>query len=338
VEAGLYITFFESGEPFDKELPPVGPLDRVVVRHAQLIADRRALAHPPDADADIAKWLEAELEYQRATGHEPGGPKRSALRVAARDGVYLRFAVFDDEREPLAELGPFAVVVVTPGAVEADGQVLATRSASEIAWTLTAAAAPALAGLRRPDVALRTLNTSYHPGLAAPQPRAPETIVPEPVVAETVAPPPPAPIVEQSEPTADVPSPIVEPPSEFVFHERIQRAREVYSAPSSYNPPPAEQPVAAPPSDIETARRAERRRVEDSLRARVLEERERLGVGQADDAASATRYRSQGERAVILGASVKPHRRRRRLLIALIVVLFLVVAAVIAFTVINALH
>lgn len=339
MDAGLYITFFESGEPFDKELPPVGPLDRVVIQRTRLIADRRALAHPPDADADIAKWLEAELEYQRATGHEPGGPKRTAVRVTARDGVFVRFAVFDDEREPLAELGPLAVVVVTQGAVEADGQVLATRSASDMAWELTAAAGAALAGLQRPDVALRTLSTSYHARLAAPQPRVPETIVPETVVAETVAPPPPAPIVEQSEPTVEPPSTVVEPPSEFVFQERVRRTPETYSAPSSYGPPPAQGPVAATPSDTETARRVERKRVEDSLRARVLEERERLGIDQADAGASATRYRSQDEQPVILGATVKPRRRRRsRLLIALIALLLLVIAGVVAFTVINPLH
>jgi len=344
VDAGLYITFFESGEPFDKELPPVGPLDGVVIRHAQLIADRRALAHPPDADADIAQWLEAELEYQRATGHEPGGPRRTALRAAARGGVYVRFAVFDYEREPLPELGPFAVVVVTQRAVEADGQVLATRSTREMAWELAAAAGPALAGLRRPDVALRTVTTSYHAQLTAPRSRVPEAVVapPPPPIVEQPEPivEPPSATVEPPSPIVEAPSPIVEPPTEFVFEERVQRTREVYSAPSSYHPPPAELPAAAPPSDAETARRAERKRVEDSLRARVLEERERLGVDQADDGALAARYRAQDDQPVILGGTVKPRRRQRRsrLLIALIVVLLLVIAGVIAFTVIKALH
>src|SRR3982074_1797822 len=96
MESGLHITFFDKGETHDRELPPVGPLDRVVLRQRQLIAERGSVQQAQDAGVSIDRWLEAELEFQRATGEEPGGTKRLETRVTAPGGVFLRFAVFGD--------------------------------------------------------------------------------------------------------------------------------------------------------------------------------------------------------------------------------------------------
>jgi hypothetical protein len=291
MESGLYITFFNKDEPHDSELPPVGPLDRMVLRHRQLVAERSAVHQADELGIAIDRWLEAELELQRATGEEPGGAKRSEMRVNARDGVFLRFTVFGDarERDAVPELGPFAVVTVGPHGVDADGQMLATRAASELApWELTSGAGTA-AGLHKPDIAFRTASGRYHASIAqapltaaavepafAPQPRT-----------ETVFTPPP-----RSEPVF---KPATEP--EPLFRPREEK-RTNAPAPAP-RPPLAAEPAALTASDLELIQRIERERAEETLRARVQgEERRRLGVDEAaadEDAATtwAMRYRPQ---------------------------------------------
>jgi hypothetical protein len=164
VEPGLYLTFFNEGEPIDGELPPVGPLEHVVVRGQSLMADRK------NGETDLfgggARWIEAEHELRRATGQEPGGTKRSDLRIAGPEGVYLRFVSFGEaaERDPVPELGPYAVVVVSRRGIEADGDPLATRTGTnQNLWELTGIGGGAFVGVIRPDVAFRTRSTTYHP-------------------------------------------------------------------------------------------------------------------------------------------------------------------------------
>jgi hypothetical protein len=166
VEPGLYVTFFTEGEPTDAELPPVGPLEHVVARDRSLMADRK------DGEVDLfgggGRWVEAEHELRRATGKEPGGAKRPDLRIAAPEGVYLRFVSFGEaaEHDPVPELGPYAVVVVGRHGVEADGDSLAKRiGMNQNLWELTGVGGSALAGVIRPDIAFRTRSTKYHPEL-----------------------------------------------------------------------------------------------------------------------------------------------------------------------------
>src|SRR5207247_1983642 len=94
VEPGLYVTFFTEGEAFDRELPPVGPLEHVVVRDRILVADRKDGETNPFALG--GRWIEAERELRRATGEEPGGTTRPDLRIGAPEGVYLRFVSFGE--------------------------------------------------------------------------------------------------------------------------------------------------------------------------------------------------------------------------------------------------
>jgi hypothetical protein len=230
VEPGLYLTFFTAGEPSEDELPAVGPFDYFVVRQGVLVADRGSVSHTGDFAG--GRWIEAELELQRALGHEPGGPLRPDVRIAAPQGVYLRFASFENAAgdEPLPELGPYAVVVVTRHGVEADGDALASRSSSkDRSWVVLRAGGRALVGVVRPDIAFRTRSTNYHPRIPparlmvrpvpAPVPPAPpaRTVVPlvippaAPVVrppAALVVSPPAAPVVipPAATPAASVPS------------------------------------------------------------------------------------------------------------------------------------
>src|ERR1700741_3800754 len=164
MESGGYVTFVDPNDAPGRDLPPVGPLDHVGVRHTVVLAERRTVTQAEELGVSIERWLQAELELQRAMGQEPGPPKRNERRFIARDGLYLRFLAFGDayEAEPVPEVGPFAVVIVNPREVEADGTILATRPSSDLAaWTLTSACGDEHAGKHKADIALGTLRTAY---------------------------------------------------------------------------------------------------------------------------------------------------------------------------------
>ena len=195
MEPGLYLTFFSEGEPFAEELPPVGPLEHVVVRDGSLVADRKD-GQEPDPFGGGIRWMEAETELRRATGKEPGGVQRSDLRIAAPEGVYLRFVAFGDaaEHDSIPELGPYAVVVVGKRGVEADGDPLATRSGSNgNHWELTGVGGSAFVGVVRPDIAFRTRSTTYHPEINQFRTGATPRPTPTPAPAPQAVPPPPSP-------------------------------------------------------------------------------------------------------------------------------------------------
>jgi len=227
VEPGLYLTFFTEGEAFDKELPPVGPLEHVVVRDRLLVADRKDGQHAGAFDGG-SRHIDAEYEFQRATGNEPGGARRSSLRVVAPEGVYLRFVSFGSEAEhdPIPELGPYAVVVITKSDVEADGDRIANRTGSgHKLWELTHVGGSALTGTLRPDIAFRTRSTAYHPQIKPFRP-ARHTI---PVAAPAAAAP-----VRPATPTV---RPAAPPP----------RAEPEIPRPVAPSPPPRAAAVVAPP-------------------------------------------------------------------------------------------
>jgi hypothetical protein len=321
MESGLYVTFFDRDEAHDRELPPVGPLDRVVLRHKQLVAERGSVQQAQELGVAIDRWLEAELELQRATGEEPGGTKRPDLRIAARDGVFVRFAVFGEarERDVVPEAGPFAVVVVGPRSVEGDGQLLASRAASDLAaWEIQTNVGDDFAGLHKPDIAFRATSGTYHPSIApAPAARTPMAEPPRPTGPAFVPPPriepafTPPPRIEAAPPRVEPahPPPIEREPlfkpvereplfkpaeTEPLFKPREQRP---VASPPQKVVPPAEDVPALTSSDLELIERMERDRAEDTLRARVQEEeRRRLGVDETTDDAATTwamRYRPQ---------------------------------------------
>ncbi len=194
MEPGLYLTFFTEGEPFDRELPPVGPLEHVLVRDRQLIADRK------DGQTDLfgigERWAEAERELRRATAQEPGGATRPDLRIGAPEGVYLRFVSIGGaaEHDAIPEFGPYAVVVVGRRGVEADGDPLATRTGSDQnLWELTGVGGSAFVGVTRPDIAFRTRSTAYHPEIKPFRREAPPVTAPSPPAAVPTAPAAPVP-------------------------------------------------------------------------------------------------------------------------------------------------
>jgi len=202
VEPGLYVTFFTDGEPMNGELPPVGPLEHVVVRDRSLVADLKDGGWS-DVFGAGPRWTEAKEELRRAST-EPGGAKRPDLRIAGPEGVYLRFVSFGEaaEHDPVPELGPYAVVVVGRRGVEADGDSLATRTGTnQNLWELTGVGGSTFVGVIRPDIAFRTRSTTYHPEIkpfrtgATPPPSrpaaAPSRPAAAPVAARVVEPPRP---------------------------------------------------------------------------------------------------------------------------------------------------
>ncbi|MEP7003339.1 MAG: hypothetical protein ABI888_02260 [Chloroflexota bacterium] len=270
MEPGLYIRFFSSRESADRELPAVGPLYNVVLRQTVLIAERRTVQQAQELGVSIDRWLEAELEMQRATGEESGGTKRISKRISARDGVLLRFAVFGDAREPdtSAELGPFASVVIGPQSVEADGRTLATRVASDLApWQLTSGAGDELDGTHKPDIAFRTASTSYHPSITAyqarPRPDVPSSTPPPPIPSEPAFAIPPRSDSVFSPPTAAA-EPFFAPPprteqvirptplTEQVIRPATPTEQVIRPTPLTeqvIRPAPRAEPAAAPPAD-----------------------------------------------------------------------------------------
>lgn len=187
MEPGLYLTFFAEGEAFDRELPPVGPLEHVVVGDGRLMADRKD-GQGTDPFGVGGRWTEAERELRRATGQEPGGLTRPNLRISAPEGVYLRFVSFGEsaEHDPVPELGPYAVVVVDRNGVEADGDPLATRSRSgQSLWELTGVGGSAFVGVVRPDIAFRTRSTAYHADIKPFRPGGPPVVTAARPVAAT---------------------------------------------------------------------------------------------------------------------------------------------------------
>jgi hypothetical protein len=213
MDTGLYLTFSDPTDTPATELPPVGPLDHVVMSHDVMLAERRVIVQASEIGVAISRWLEAELEMQRATGNEPGGTRRRGRRLVARDGVYLRFVDLARATEPdtLPEFGPFAVVRVEQGEVEADGTVLA-RQVDGRTWSLSSTCGTDLAGLRRPDIAFRTADSAYHRSVAPligaaraavpTQPwQPPPRVTPPAIEPATIAPPlvDPAPKVEEAD-------------------------------------------------------------------------------------------------------------------------------------------
>ena len=106
-EQGVYLQFFDEGEAADRELPPLGPFELLIIRHNRIIGDRENVEHDALGAGSVERWLEAELELRRALGDEPGGVRRSHMRIRApRGDIIVRFYDYaGDEAPKVPELG-----------------------------------------------------------------------------------------------------------------------------------------------------------------------------------------------------------------------------------------
>ena len=108
-EQGVYLQFFDEGEAADRELPPLGPFELLIIRHNRIIGDRENVEHDALGAGSVERWLEAELELRRALGDEPGGVRRGHMRIRAPRGeIIVRFYDYTGDESPkVPDLGPF---------------------------------------------------------------------------------------------------------------------------------------------------------------------------------------------------------------------------------------
>jgi hypothetical protein len=227
-EQGVYLQFFDEGEPADRELPPLGPFELLIIRHNRIIGDRENIEHDVLGAGSVERWLEAELELRRALGDEPGGVRRSHMRIRApRGDIIVRFYDYaGDEAPKVPELGPFYALVVAKREVRADDKLIALRSTDMSPWTLTDAIRPGIAGINKADFSVFSLSVREPrsaPRPTAPPPIAVQQVAPSPAVASFAAP--------AREPVA--PPPVADSgpaPADREFVERRKIQREVYVA------------------------------------------------------------------------------------------------------------
>ncbi len=166
-ESGVYLTFYNEDEPREKELPALGPFETLVIRHNRIIGSREDIEHDEAATGSVERWLEAEIELRRALGEEPGGFRRSHMRIRAPHGdILVRF--FDYSGDPeVPELGPFYSLSVGKRDVRADDKLIATRMSDIAPWTLTDAIRPGVAGIMKTDFSVFTKSAGGLTPIAA---------------------------------------------------------------------------------------------------------------------------------------------------------------------------
>jgi hypothetical protein len=231
-ETGVYLQFFDEGEPAEKELPPLGPFELLIIRHNRVIGDREQVEHDMMGLGSVERWLEAELELRRALGDEPGGVRRGHMRIRApRGDIIVRFYDYGGDEPPkVPELGPFYVLTVGKREVRADDKLLAIRSTDMSPWTLTDQVRPGIAGINKADFSVFSLSARD----PMAQLRAATAVQPPAPAARPG--PAPAPQIHVAPPSAADPAPAAAqngaPPSmqssEFTERRKIQR--EVYVA------------------------------------------------------------------------------------------------------------
>lgn len=173
-ETGVYLQFFDEGESVEKALPPLGPFELLIIRHNRIIGDREQVEHDLMGLGSVERWLEAELELRRALGDEPGGVRRSHMRIRApRGDIIVRFYDYaGDEAPKVPELGPFYALTIGKREVRADDKLLAIRTTDMSPWTLTDQVRPGIAGINKADFSVFSLSAREPRASAPPAPPA----------------------------------------------------------------------------------------------------------------------------------------------------------------------
>jgi len=255
-ETGVYLQFFDDGESVDKELPPLGPFELLIIRHNRIIGDREQVEHDMLGLGSVERWLEAELELRRALGDEPGGVRRAHMRIRApRGDIIVRFYDYaGDEPPKVPELGPFYALTVGKREVRADDKLLAIRSTDMSPWTLTDAVRPGIAGINKADFSVFSLSAREPRQVVLP-PLAPAA--PVPVVRPPVAPPLPT-------SPAPLEPPYAGPQQDFVERRKVQR--EVYLA-----RPDPKQDESLTPADVNLILRVDKLKQQELAEQLMIE-------------------------------------------------------------------
>ena len=253
-ETGVYLQFFDDGESVDKELPPLGPFELLIIRHNRIIGDREQVEHDMLGLGSVERWLEAELELRRALGDEPGGVRRAHMRIRApRGDIIVRFYDYaGDEPPKVPELGPFYALTVGKREVRADDKLLAIRSTDMSPWTLTDAVRPGIAGINKADFSVFSLSAREPRPVVLPPALTAEAPVARPPIA---APPPPPARVETRHPG---------PQPDFVERRKVQR--EVYVA-----RPDPKQDESLTPADVNLILRVDKLKQQELAEQLMIE-------------------------------------------------------------------
>jgi hypothetical protein len=256
-DAGVYLQFFDEGESMDRELPPLGPFELLIIRHNRIIGDREQVEHDSMGLGAVERWLEAELELRRALGDEPGGVRRSHMRIRApRGDIIVRFYDYGGDEPPkVPELGPFYVLTIGKREVRADDQLIAIRSTDLSPWTLTEAARPGVAGVTKADFSVFSMSVREAGPGPAPAP------VPPPTLREAADP-----VAATAPPVAETPS---VPQGEFVERRKVQR--ELYVA-----RPDSQREQSLTPADVETAEKLKQQALGEQLMIERLRREQRV--------------------------------------------------------------
>jgi hypothetical protein len=254
-ETGVYLQFFDEGEPFEKELPPLGPFELLIIRHNRIIGDREQIEHDLMGLGSVERWLEAELELRRALGDEPGGVRRSHMRIRApRGDIIVRFYDYaGDEAPKVPELGPFYALTIGKREVRADDKLIAIRATDMSPWTLTDAVRPGVAGINKADFSVFSLS-AREPRAALPKPT--------PIASPAPAAPAPPPMAAAQAAPADVS--YAGPQDEFVERRKLQR--EVYVA-----RPDPKQDEQLTPADVNLILRVDRLKQQELAEQLMIE-------------------------------------------------------------------
>jgi hypothetical protein len=226
-DTGVYLQFFDDGESLDKELPPLGPFELLIIRHNRIIGDREQVEHDLMGLGAVERWLEAELELRRALGDEPGGVRRSHMRIRAPQGdIIVRFYDYTgDEAPKVPELGPFYALTIGKREVRADDQLLAIRATDLAPWTLTDAVRPGVSGINKSDFSVFSLS-AREPRAAPPPPVPPLSMREAASPSLATAPPAAGPPALVAPPPGG--PPYAGPQPSFIERRKVQR--EVYVA------------------------------------------------------------------------------------------------------------
>jgi hypothetical protein len=255
-EAGVYLQFFDEGESIDRELPPLGPFELLIIRHNRIIGDREQVEHDAMGLGAVERWLEAELELRRALGDEPGGIRRSHMRIRApRGDIIVRFYDYGGDEPPkVPELGPFYSLTIGKREVRADDQLIAIRSTDLSPWTLTEAARPGVAGVTKADFSVFSLSVREARPEPAPAPPPTMRQTAGPIMAATAA------------PAVEMPP---MPAGEFVERRKVQR--ELYVA-----RPDAQREQSLTRADVETAEKLKQQALGEQLMIERLRREQRV--------------------------------------------------------------
>ena len=261
IETGVYLQFFDESESVEKELPPLGPFELLIIRHDRIIGDREQVEHDITGLGSVERWLEAELELRRALGDEPGGVRRSHMRIRApRGDIIVRFYDYGGDEPPkVPELGPFYSLTVGKREVRADDKLLAIRSTAMSPWTLTDAARSGIAGINKADFSVFSLSARDPRSAPVAQvPVAQVPVVEPPAVAPAASLPAPAPIASATAPG-----------TEFVERRRVER--EIYVARQE-----PQRDASLTPADVRTVDKLTQQELAEQLMVERLRREQRV--------------------------------------------------------------